>query len=149
MATSIFLAFTAAYAAMLCFEHATVMKIHISALGSMQMIYLSLLFFSLALKGKQAYRGLVISYAQLRENNDFTSHVFLATLRHQTRLQQEASIYPLEALEPAESLHAFHQAPTRAQLLASHAALHQHVYALDTLNKHFRQVLIWHKNRSI
>jgi len=140
---ALFLAFTGTYAAVFFFAHYTGSALPLSTFGSLQMIYLILLFASLliALKGQQVYRGLVISYAQLKEDNRFTSQVFLATLRHQARLQQEASIYPVEALEPTESLQEFHQAPTKSQVMASNAALHQHVYTLDTLNKYLQQVL--------
>jgi hypothetical protein len=140
---ALFLAFTGTCIAVLFFTHCSGTSLPLSMLGSMQMIYLILLFTSLliALQGRKVYRGLVISHAQLREDNHFTNQVFLAALRHQARFQQEASIYPLRALESAEPLHAFHQTPTKAQLMASNAALHQHVYALDTLNKHMQQVL--------
>jgi Na+/proline symporter len=140
---ALFLAFTGTCTAVLFFTHYTGTALPLSTLGSMQMIYLILLFASLliALKGRQVYRGLVISHAQLREDNHFTNRAFLAALRHQARLQQEASLYPLAALERSEPLHAFQQTPTKAQLMASNAALHQYVYALDTLNKHLRQML--------
>ena len=140
---ALFLAFTGTCTAVLFFTHYTGTTLPLSMLGSMQMIYLILLFASLliALKGRQVYRGLVISHAQLREDNHFTNRAFLAALRHQARLQQEASLYPLAALERSEPLHAFPQTPTKAQLMASNAALHQYVYALDTLNKHLRQML--------
>jgi len=138
---ALFLAFAGTYAAVFFFTHYTGMSLPISALGSIQMIYLILLFAGVALKGKQAYRGLATSYAQLRKEMGFTNQTFLTTMQNQARLQQEASLYSLEALERSEPLHAFYPTPTQAQLMASNAALHQHVYALDTLNKHLHQVL--------
>ncbi len=140
---ALFLAFTGTCIAVFFFTHYSGTALPLSMLGSMQMLYLILLFTSLliALQGRKVYRGLVISHAQLREDNHFTNQVFLAALRHQARFQQEASLYPFRALESAEPFHAFHQTPTKAQLMSSNAALHQHVYALDTLNKHLQQVL--------
>jgi Na+/proline symporter len=138
---TIFLASIGACVAVGYFTYCTGTMPPVSILGFIQMIYGILLVAGLALKGKQAYRGLVISHAQLREDNHFTNRAFLAALRHQARLQQEASLYPLAALERSEPLHAFPQTPTKAQLMASNAALHQYVYALDTLNKHLRQML--------
>ena len=143
---ALFLAFTGTYTAFLFFTYYTGTTLPLSGIGSLQIIYLIVLFTCLliALKSRQVYQGLVIAQAQLKEENSFTSQVFLATVRHQARLQQEANIYPLGIPEPAErfleSIHAS-QAPTRAQLLASNAALHQYVYALDTRNKHLHQVL--------
>jgi hypothetical protein len=138
---ALLLASIGAYAAVGYFTHCTGTMLPISTLGSIQMIYLILLFAGLALKGKQAYRGLATSYAQLRKEMGFTNQMFLTTMRNQARLQQEASLYPSEALERAGPLNTFYQTPTQAQLMASNAALHQHVYALDTLNKHLQQVL--------
>jgi HD domain len=140
---ALFVAFSGTCAAVFFFTHHTGSTLPVSALGSIQMIYCISLFASLliALKGRQVYRGLVISHAQLREDSSFTSQMFLSVLRHQARLQQEANIYPLAMLERTESLHTFHQTPTKAQLMANNAALHQHVYALDTLNKHLQQML--------
>jgi hypothetical protein len=141
----LFLAFSGTYTAVFFFMRYTESALPLSALGSIQMIYCIFLFVSIALKGKQAYRGLSISHAQLREDNSFTSQLFLTTMRHQAQLQQETSLHPLKediCAEPlAESWHTTPQNATRARLMASNAELQQRVYELDTLNRNLQQVL--------
>jgi hypothetical protein len=71
----------------------------------------------------------------------FTNQMFLTIMQNQARLQQEASLYSLEALERTEPLNVFYSTPTQEQFMATNAALHQHVYELDTRTRHLQQVL--------
>ncbi|MCU0317818.1 MAG: HD domain-containing protein [Amoebophilaceae bacterium] len=141
---AIFLASSGTYAAVFFFTRYTGSVLPLSVLGSVQMLYCVLLFVSLALKGKQVYRGLVISHAQLKEDNSFTSQMFLTTMRHQAQLQQEASLRPLKAVGCTESWATSQrttlQNPTKAQLMASNAALEQRIYELDTRNRYLQQL---------
>ena len=142
---AIFLAFSGTYAAVFFFMRYTGSVLPLSALGSVQMIYCVLLFVSLALKGKQVYRGLVISHAQLKEDNSLANQMFLTTMRHQAQLQQEVSLRPLQAAGYTESWETSQRPlpknPTRAQLMASNTGLQQHIYELDTFNRHLQQLL--------
>ncbi|MHA7877310.1 MAG: sodium:solute symporter family protein [Bacteroidota bacterium] len=141
---ALFLALTGIYAAVFCFTHWTGTPLLTGALGSMQMVCLFVLFTSLALKGKQVYRGLFTSYVQLREEMRLTNQMFLSTMRFQVKLQQEASLRLIKAADAdpwTTSLHTSPQHLTRAQLMASYAASQKRIYELDTLNKHLQQVL--------
>ncbi|MHA7877456.1 MAG: sodium:solute symporter family protein [Bacteroidota bacterium] len=145
---ALFLAFTGIALAASFFKWYTGCALPLSTLGSLHIIYLLLLFTCLliALKGRQAYLGLVTSYARLREDNSFASQILLTTFRCRARLHQEASIYPAEAwMRARQHSDPWHyrrdRAITKEELLADNAMLQQHTYKLDVLNKHLSQIL--------
>jgi Na+/proline symporter len=141
----LFLAFTGTYAAITFFTHYTGATSPLSVLGSVQIVYLILLFTSLliALKGRQVYQRLVTSQAQLKEENSFSSELRIAFLQQRAQMLQATNTYQLEVIALNDRL--------REQLAAGHhsqahppnidAVLHQHAYKLDILNRHWRQVL--------
>ena len=100
-----------------------------------------LLFF----KGKRAYRRLSTSHAQLKTEHDFTSQMWLSTLRSWAKLHHDASSYSPQVLHQTrqleERLHAYSHNPTKAQLIADNTTLQQYTYQLDVINKHLNQVL--------
>jgi Na+/proline symporter len=142
---ALFLAFTGTYAAIGFFTHYTGTTSPLGVLGSMQIIYLILLFTSLliALKGRQVYQRLVTSQAQLKEENSFSSELRIAFLQQRAQMLQATNTYQLEVIalndRLREQLAAGHH--SQAQLPNIDAILHQHAYKLDILNRHWRQVL--------
>jgi len=144
---ALFLAFTGTALAVFFFGHYTGTPLPLSAIGSLQLIYALLLFTVLliVLKNKQAHHGLAISYAQLQVENSGARERWLVSLQHRARLLQEANLYQLDALEMTSQLHeqrnAYSYQHSKEQLMADNAALQQHTYRLDLLNRHLYQVL--------
>ncbi len=133
---ALFLAFTGIYIAVGFFKHYTGMAIPWSTIGTMQMIYLSLLFASLALKGKQVYRGFAASYAQLKKASIISSEVFMETLHHRGHLIREANTYPLDMPDEGPR-----NAQTKEELWAVIAALRRDTYNLHVRTSHLSQML--------
>ena len=144
----LFLGLTGAYAAIWCFKQYTGAALLLSTFGAMQMVYLIILFTCLliVLKSRQAYRGLATAHAQMKTENNFTSQMWLATLRGWAKLHHDATSYSPKVLQQTrqleEQLHPYNNRdPTKAQLIADNATLHQYTYQLDIINKHLNQVL--------
>ncbi len=91
------------------------------------------------LKGKQAYRALVVSHTQLDTNKNFVSQFVLSMYRKRATVLQEAHDYSVA--KQKDPIDAFHPNPSKKQLRAENEALHHHVYQLDTYNRYLKQVL--------
>ncbi|MHA7877442.1 MAG: sodium:solute symporter family transporter [Bacteroidota bacterium] len=138
------LAFLGVALAIFFFKQYTGMALPLSVSDLLQfrLLYGFLIFASFVaafLKGKQVYRALVASYAQLNTDKNFISQFVLDMYRYRTFMLQKASAYP--TIKQGDPVDALYSNPSREQLRGENEALHHHVYQLDTYNRYLKQVL--------
>ena len=142
---AIFLSCTGTYTAFIFFTRYTGSPIPVSTLGAMQMLYLILIFTSLALIGKQAYRHLVKSNARLSKEHSSANQLILTMFQHSATVLQEASDCSLTEDKIATKLkgpaETFYAHPTKEQLSEENKTLYHSVYQLDTYNRYLKQTL--------
>ena len=135
---ALFLAFAGIALAVSFFKHYTGIALPVSELGSLQLVYVLLLFTSLfiARKNKQQYQGMANSYEQLKKTSIISSEVLMETIHHRGHLIREVNMYPLDTLDAA-----LRNTQTKEELWAVIAALRQDTYNLHVLTSHLSQML--------
>lgn len=90
-------------------------------------------------RGKQVYRELVASHAQLSTDQSFVSQLMLGMFQQKATVFRESSSYPRKKLkDPTDT---FRDNPSKEQLRVENEGLHRYVYHLDTYNQYLKQAL--------
>ncbi len=137
------LAFTGVLLAVLFFKQyaGVALPVNASDLLGFRTLYGFLIFTSLViafLKGKQIYRELVTSHAQLNTDQNFVSQFVFAMFQQKAAVFREAQTYPSKQTgNTADTLHAN---LSKEQLRKENEDLHHQVYQLETYNRHLQQV---------
>ena len=90
------------------------------------------------LKGKQVYRELVASHAQLHTDQNFVSQFVFAMFQQKAAVFQEAQARPFKKQKSTTAT--WHATLSKEQLSEENEALHHQVYQLETYNRHLKQM---------